>query len=138
MIGALDFAGVHIFDLQYGDTKEERRRLATGDGPASATFQHVEGLDLLDDFEGVAALAGSCDLVVTTSNAVAHIAAAIGVPVWVVLPWAAGRFWYWRCEGERNPWYPEARLFVADPDRGWAQPLASIRASLGALLAERG
>jgi ADP-heptose:LPS heptosyltransferase len=82
-------------------------------------------------------LARACDLVITSSNAAAHVAGAVGTPLWVLVPWARGRFWYWRFVGDRNPWYPQARIFVQDPDEGWAPALTRIRTALETWLAER-
>jgi tetratricopeptide (TPR) repeat protein len=132
--GALGRADIQLVDLQYGDTQAERKKSAKS---LKAPLVHLPDLDLKDDLDGVAALASACDLVITSSNAAAHIAGATGTPLWVLVPWATGRFWYWRFVGARNPWYPQARIFVQDPDQGWAPALASIGAALAEWLAER-
>jgi len=62
-----------------------------------------------EDFMDAAAVMKNLDLVVTVDTAVAHLAGALGVPVWVLLPFAPD--WRWLLEREDSPWYPTMRLF---------------------------
>ncbi len=94
--------------LQYGDTAAERRELAAR---AGKPVLHLPGLDLFDDLDGVAALVHACDLVITSSNVVAHFAGALGKPVWILLPAGEGLLWYWFSGTDESPWYRTARLF---------------------------
>jgi len=55
---------------------------------------------------------------------VAHLAGAIGKPVWVVLPFAPD--WRWFLGREDSPWYPTARLFRQPKPRDWETPVANI------------
>ena len=56
-----------------------------------------------------AAVMSNLDLVITVDTAVAHLAGALGVPVWVALPLAPD--WRWLLDREDSPWYPTMRLF---------------------------
>lgn len=96
----LDIPGATFVDLQYGDTADERK---------GHPIHHVDGLDLTNDIDGVAALIWACEAVVTVSNTVAHLAGALGVPAYVMVPSGFGRFWYWG-NGESTPWYPTVRV----------------------------
>ena len=63
----------------------------------------------LDDFADTAALISHMDLVITIDTSVAHLAGALGVPVWIMLPFSPD--WRWLRDGAGSPWYPTARLF---------------------------
>ncbi len=106
-VDILSVPGVRFVDLQYGDTAEERERLKRERG---LTLHHLEDLDLTKDIDGLAALIAACDLTITVSNTTAHVAGAVGAPVWVLLPAKLGKFWYWGHEGERTVWYDSPRI----------------------------
>jgi ADP-heptose:LPS heptosyltransferase len=69
----------------------------------------------LQDFADTATLIESLDLVITVDTAVAHLAGAMGKPVWILL--AAMPDWRWMLQREDSPWYPTMRLF-RQPSRG--------------------
>jgi Family of unknown function (DUF6165) len=68
------------------------------------------------------------DLVLTSDSAVAHLAGALGVPVWLPLSQAAD--WRWLREGERSPWYPTMRLFRQKRWGDWAEVFRRIAEEL--------
>jgi tetratricopeptide (TPR) repeat protein len=65
--------------------------------------------DDLRDFSDTAALLDLMDLVITIDTSVAHLAGAMGKPVWILLPHNCD--WRWLMERDDSPWYPSARLF---------------------------
>jgi tetratricopeptide (TPR) repeat protein len=65
--------------------------------------------DELTDFSDTAALASLMDLIISVDTSVAHLAGAMGKPVWILLPHTAD--WRWLLDREDSPWYPTARLF---------------------------
>lgn len=73
----------------------------------------------LNDFLDTAALMKHLDLVITVDTAVAHLAGALGVPVWLALPTASD--WRWLQGREDTPWYPTMRLFRQRKQGGWAE-----------------
>src|SRR5438270_9946329 len=90
-----------LLDLQYGDVSEERRAFEA-DHPG--VLRRLEGLDLDDDFDGVACAMVACGEVVTSSNAAAHLAGAIGAPTTLVYLRAWPPVPYWSADsGGRAP-----------------------------------
>jgi hypothetical protein len=80
------------------------------------------------DFSDTAALISQLDLVISVDTSVAHLAAALGKPTWLLLPevpdfrWLLGR--------EDSPWYPAMRLFRQDEHRDWESVIARVRDAL--------
>jgi hypothetical protein len=71
----------------------------------------------LVDFLDTAAVMMNLDLVITADTATAHLAGALGVPVWVALPFAPD--WRWLLRREDSPWYPTLRLFRQAQPGDW-------------------
>jgi tetratricopeptide (TPR) repeat protein len=89
----------------------------------------------LADFADTAALVACLDVVVTVCTSVAHLAAAMGRPTWIMLCHTPD--YRWLLDREDSPWYPTARLFRQDASRDYAGVVARVRAELAALVAAR-
>jgi ADP-heptose:LPS heptosyltransferase len=76
------------------------------------------------DFSDTAALCVLVDLVVSVDMSVAHLAGALGVPVWVLLTVVAD--WRWLLDREDSPWYPSMRLFRQKKNGGWDSVLGQV------------
>lgn len=98
-------------------------------GEARAGLAEV-GKDVIDvagelaDFADTAAVVAALDLVVTIDTAVAHLAGALGKPVWILLPCAAD--WRWLVGRPDSPWYPSARLYRQPAPGDWEAVLARV------------
>jgi Tfp pilus assembly protein PilF len=78
----------------------------------------------LRDFADTMAVIENLDLVVTVDTAIAHLAGAMGKPVWIALPHAPD--WRWLLNRSDCPWYPTARLFRQTKPCDWTEVMASI------------
>lgn len=85
--------------------------------------------DELTDFAETAALVQSLDVVVSVDTVAAHLAGALGKPVWVLLPFSPD--WRWMLDREDSPWYPTARLFRQPAIGDWAAAIARVGDALG-------
>lgn len=114
---------IQFVDLQYGDTSAERESIH---GEFGVEITHLDEIDNTQDIDGLAALIEACDAVLTVSNTTAHIAGALGKPVWIMMPHAQGRLWYWFQNRRDSPWYPGARLIRQQPGQSWADVVAAL------------
>ncbi len=117
--------GVRLVSLQKGPGTEQLAGL-----PGA-----VEVLDLgnrLDEAAGpfmdTAAVMRNLDLVIASDTAAAHLAGALGVPVWVALPTASD--WRWLLDRDDSPWYPTMRLFRQSRCDDWDEVFARIAAEV--------
>ncbi len=82
----------------------------------------------LGDFADLAALIDTLDLVISIDTGVAHLAGALGKPVWVMLPFHAD--WRWLKQRADTPWYPNMRLFRQQRFGDWAPVIAAVKGAL--------
>ena len=126
----LQLAGFDFVNLQYGDTSEERDAFIKQHG---VNIHHVDEIDNHNDLDGLAALIDTCDIVVTVSNTTAHLAAALGKPVIVMLPNNDALFWYWHRDSHTTPWYPSARLFRRSDSGRWEDVIDAVALTLAGI-----
>ncbi len=102
-----NLSNCHIFNLQYGDVKNE---INSFNKDAKNKLLDIEGLDLYNDFDGIASLLKSLDVFVTISNSTAHLAGALGVKTILIKPENFAVFHYWNQKTDNTPWYHSVRL----------------------------
>ncbi len=122
-----DKKGIRFVDLQYGDTASERAELQAG-----IDIAHRDDIDILKDTDGLAALIEACDVIVTVSNTTAHIAGALGKPVWLMLPQNLGHYWYWQAGRDDTLWYPQVHVVRQRSAGDWQPVVAQVCAALPA------
>jgi len=113
--------GVHFFSLQ-----KQAAEVPWHPGPAATNWTDLA--PGLQDFEDTAAAIANLDLVVCVDTAVAHLAGALGKPVWLMLP-AIGDF-RWIANDPCTPWYPTMRLFWQPVLGAWDDVVARVAAEL--------
>ncbi|HYI30547.1 MAG TPA: hypothetical protein VD863_22125, partial [Bradyrhizobium sp.] len=87
---------------------------------------HLDDVDNLNDIDALAALIMACDGVVAVSNVTAHLAGALGQRTWVMVPYGAGRLWFWFHHRNDSPWYPRVHLRRQKSEQSWSELLASF------------
>jgi Flp pilus assembly protein TadD len=105
-----------------------------GDKVTLAGTRIIDWTSELADFVETAALVSCLDLVITVDTSVAHLAAALGRPTWILLPHAPD--YRWLLGRDDSPWYPTVHLFRQSESRDYADVVARIRAVLAELAAE--
>jgi tetratricopeptide (TPR) repeat protein len=120
--------GARLFSLQKGAAVEQLHDLA-------GRFPVTELSSRLDDFTDTAAVMMNLDLVVTSDTVIAHLAGALGVPVWVALSLVPD--WRWLLDRSDSPWYPTMRLFRQDRRGDWQGAFRRIEVALGEQMARQ-
>jgi ADP-heptose:LPS heptosyltransferase len=90
----------------------------------------LDDIDSFNDIDALAALISACDIIVTVSNTTAHLAAALGKPVIVMLPASPSLFWYWHTDCSDSPWYPSAVLLRQSQAGEWTDVIATAGKAL--------
>jgi hypothetical protein len=93
----------------------------------------------INDFHDMASAMVACDLVITIDSAPAHLAGALGVPVWTLLHNRSVGDWRWSAHrGSSTPWYPTMRLFWRSRgEASWRPVFARVAEALQAEVASR-
>jgi len=119
-----DAAEWHALQKELRDCDRESLRRA---------FSIVDHSRSLNDFADTAALIAEMDLVVSIDAAVAHLAGALGKPVWILLPFHAD--FRWLRDRDDSPWYPTTKLFRQTNDGEWGDVIRAISEQLKTVLA---
>jgi Flp pilus assembly protein TadD len=114
--------GAQFYSLQKGPAAQD---LAASSLPIVDLAQHIE------DFADTAAIVANLDLVIGVDTAVAHLAGALGKPVWLLVPHVGD--WRWLRDRADSPWYPTMRLFRQPETGRWDCVLEQIEQELEAM-----
>jgi tetratricopeptide (TPR) repeat protein len=112
-----------FYSLQVGSVVERDRAQIDSLGLISLA-------KMLGDFTDTAWVINQLDLLITVDTSVAHLAGALGRPVWAMLAWSSD--WRWLIEREDNPWYPTMRLFTQASPTDWPAIVDRIARELAA------
>ncbi|HIF17308.1 MAG TPA: hypothetical protein EYG50_07700 [Cycloclasticus sp.] len=91
--------------------------------------RYIEDLgDMLTNFSITASVIEKLDLVITVDTSVAHLAGALGKPVWTLLQYSPD--WRWMMDRADSPWYPTMRLFRQPKSGDWDTVFAEVKKAL--------
>jgi tetratricopeptide (TPR) repeat protein len=123
----LEIENVDFISLQYGDERKEIESVNALLPRPIAFFEPGE----ISDFDQLAGLVLSLDLVISVQTALVHLCGAIGCPCWVMVPQAAE--WRYGKEGSRMPWYRSVKLYRQSEHRQWSETIEQIAADLAGI-----
>jgi Flp pilus assembly protein TadD len=110
--------GVVLINIQFGQST-----------PPGVNAMRLDDVDTgAPSFEDTAAIITNLDLLISCDTVFAHLAGALGVPVWIALSVATD--WRWLLEQDDSPWYPSARLFRQTRLDDWAEVFVRIKTAL--------
>jgi hypothetical protein len=122
------FARLLSDDIQWSALQTS---IKSEDVPAFLDRRRVETFGPeIDDFRDTAALVDLMDLVISVDTSIAHLAGAMGKPVWILLPFVPD--WRWMLGRRDSPWYPSARLFRQPKIGDWASVIEAVNCELAA------
>ena len=125
MKAILNLKEVTFYNIQYTDVENEIEQLYENEG---IKINNVEGLDAYNDINELVNFINGCDFTITVSNTNAHLSAALGKPTYLMLPYEAGKFWYWENEiNGTNLWYPSVIKFRQNLIGEWSHPVNNLK-----------
>jgi hypothetical protein len=121
LLHAVEPGSFYLCSLQHGSDREQ----LAGVPPV---YKVHDLAPLTPDIIDTAAIIINLDLVITVDTLAAHLAGALGRPVWLMLPYAAD--WRWMLGRSDSPWYPTMRIFRQSSPDNWTQVIDQIAAAL--------
>ena len=130
LLPLLQTSGISWHSLQHGPAANQLQRCR----PHTDAFRTVRDLGSgFNSFSDTARAIHQLDLVITVDTSVAHLAASMGKPVWIMLPCHPD--WRWLLKRRDSPWYPSARLFRQADPADWTSVVAAVKPELEKLAA---
>ncbi len=114
------------FSLQY--TPDAARQVCELEERTGVRISHYPGWVECFDYDRTASFVASLDLVITVCTTVHHLAGALGIPVWTLVP--SRPSWRYQLRGETLPWYASAKLFRQTEDGDWSGPINQVATEL--------
>ena len=113
-----------------------QKEVRAADAETLANSRVLQFGQRLESFSDTAALISQLDLVISVDTGVAHLAGALGKPVWILLTHSPD--WRWLLDRDDSPWYPTARLFRQDDTREWSGVVARVCDALVEIIESNG
>jgi len=121
----LKIQDVQFINLQYGDVNSALEKY-------ESTIKEWPDTDHFHNIEQLAAQISALDLVITVSNVTAHLAGALGIPVWILLPYASN--WRWFNGYNPSPWYSSAQVYRQQSPGDWPSVFKLVERDLLSVL----
>jgi len=119
-----EIKGIDFYSLQKGDPAESELRLRK----AEIWPDIIDCASLLKDFSDTAALIDSLDLIISVDTSTAHLAGAMGKPIWILNRYDS--CWRWLRGRTDSPWYPTATIYQQSQPGNWSDVIEAVKADL--------
>jgi len=113
-----------FINLQYGDIATDLKCI---EDEHDQKIHQIADLDLYDHLDGTLSLINKCDLIITCSNSVAHMAGALDKKTILVLPYETGKFWYWNEVDGHSLCYPSIKIFSQSQQGNWDEVIDRVK-----------
>jgi tetratricopeptide (TPR) repeat protein len=124
LLPLFDIDNIAFYSLQKGEAFEETKHFTA--------FKNFNDYTAdIQDFSDTAGIIENLDLVITVDTSVAHLAGALGKPVWTLLPFIPD--WRWMLNREDSPWYPTMKLFRQPSEGDWRGIIVKLKEGLQSL-----
>ena len=127
LLPLLELPKIRFVGLQKGDGSDQLNQLG-----AEALVTNIG--ERMRDFADTATFLKQLDLLISVDTSVVHLAGALDVPTWVLIPYSPD--WRWLYGRDDTPWYPSVRLFRQKTPRDWPEVIARVRYELSAYAAD--
>ncbi|MDC0869446.1 tetratricopeptide repeat protein [Paracoccaceae bacterium] len=121
----------NFVNLQYGETAVHLSKMRS---KFDLEVAEIDGIDLFNDLDGLAALISACDIVISIDNATVHLAGALGVDTRVLLPFAPD--YRWGIKQADSYWYDSLTLYRQETRGDWQKPLEKLKEDLAKYLSQ--
>lgn len=119
-----------VFQLPGAIFYSLQKTVPSPDHPLLETLSNVRTF-AFQDFMDTASVVSELDVIISVDTAVAHLAGALGKPVWMLLQHSPD--WRWFLDRDDTPWYPRTRLFRQSKRNDWTHPVARVAGALQSL-----
>lgn len=125
LLNILQSSGCKFFNLQYGDISDELGSLYSSEG---VKIINDDKINQLKDLDTYTSFISTLDLIITVDNSTAHIAGALGIPTWVMLPFNCD--WRWLRGRNDSIWYKSVRLYRQKEIGNWSNVIEEVTKDL--------
>jgi len=127
MLPLFRLPNTEFINLQHGDVASDLDEFAQEHNLSNLVT--LENLDTTEDIEGIINTVTACDILITPSNTLAHIAGALHKKTYTILPYghALARLWFWhRSKDGKNIWYPTINTYEQTEEGDWSHPIEQL------------
>lgn len=125
-----DISGIDFYSLQKGEPAESELRIRKGEVWPNI----INCAQWLDDFSDTAALIENLDLIISVDTSTAHLAGALGKPVWILNRYDS--CWRWLRGRSDSPWYPSVKIYQQPKPGDWNEVIERVKLDLNTLALE--